>query len=180
MKDRRSFLKDVCPTVAFAFFGISFLEACSSGDEDTDITPPETGTGTGTGSGSGSGSGSGGGSSTNGYTKSENTYTIDLTHNNFKSPGSGMGTGLGTVGGWMNGQMIGIPALFLRISETSIQAYTNVCPHNSNNDRWSLIEDGGKFRCNYHGRTYATDNCTSALKCYNPTLKDNTLTLTIS
>ena len=28
-KDRRSFLTQVCPTVAFAFFGLSFLEACS-------------------------------------------------------------------------------------------------------------------------------------------------------
>ena len=30
MKNRRAFLKEVCPTVAFAFFGVSFLEACSA------------------------------------------------------------------------------------------------------------------------------------------------------
>ena len=40
MKDRRSFLKEVCPTVAFAFFGVSFLEACSSGDDDVQTTNP--------------------------------------------------------------------------------------------------------------------------------------------
>ena len=36
MKKRRDFLKEVCPTVAFAFFGISFLEACSSGSSASD------------------------------------------------------------------------------------------------------------------------------------------------
>ena len=30
MRTRRKFLKEVCPTVAFAFFGLSFLEACST------------------------------------------------------------------------------------------------------------------------------------------------------
>lgn len=168
MKDRRSFLKDVCPTVAFAFFGISFLEACSSGSDDDVITPPDNGSGTG----SGSGTGTGGSANTKGYTQNGNTYTIDLTHSNFSA--------LSSTGGWMNGQSIGIPALFLRISSSTIQAYTNVCPHNGNNDRWSLVEDGGKFKCNYHSRTYATDNCTSALKCYNPEIKDNSLILLIT
>ena len=31
---RREFLKNVCPTVALAFFGVTMLEACSSGGED--------------------------------------------------------------------------------------------------------------------------------------------------
>ena len=34
---RREFLKKVCPTVAFAFFGISFFEACST-DENSNET----------------------------------------------------------------------------------------------------------------------------------------------
>ena len=33
LENRREFLKKVCPTIAFAFFGLSFLEACSSGDD---------------------------------------------------------------------------------------------------------------------------------------------------
>ena len=41
MKNRRDFLKEVCPTVAFAFFGLSFLEACSS-----DSLEDDTGNGT--------------------------------------------------------------------------------------------------------------------------------------
>lgn len=170
MKNRRAFLKDVCPTVAFAFFGLSFLEACSSGsDDDTTTTPPGNGTGSGSGNGTGSGNGSGG----TGFTKNGNTYSIDLTHSNFSN--------ISTVGGWMNGHSIGIPALFLRISNAEIQAYTNVCPHNGNNDNWTYLAGDKKFRCNYHGRQYSSDNCTSGpLSCYNPTIDDNTLTLTIS
>ena len=95
MKRRRHFLKEVCPTVAFAFFGLSFLEACSSGDDDVATTNPNTGSGTGTGADSG-------------YTKDGNTYTIDLTNSNFSA--------IGDVGGWMNGNNIGISALLLRIS----------------------------------------------------------------
>ena len=70
MKNRRDFLKEVCPTVAFAFFGFSFLEACSA-----DSLEEDTGNGTTTTDN--------GGSSDNGYTKSGSTYTIDLTHSNF-------------------------------------------------------------------------------------------------
>ena len=33
---RRDFLKNVCPTVALAFFGVTMLEACSSGGEDSE------------------------------------------------------------------------------------------------------------------------------------------------
>ena len=56
MKSRRHFLKEVCPTVAFAFFGLSLLEACSSGDDDVATTNPNNGAGT-----------------NSGYTKSGNT-----------------------------------------------------------------------------------------------------------
>ena len=92
MKDRRSFLKEVCPTVAFAFFGISFLEACSA-----DSLEEDTGNGTSTANG---------GNSDNGYTKNGSTYTIDLTHPNFSE--------LSSVGGWMNASSYGIQALLLR------------------------------------------------------------------
>ena len=154
MKNRRDFLKDVCPTVAFAFFGLSFLEACSSGDDDVATTYPDTGSGSGADSG---------------YTKDGNTYTIDLNNSNFSD--------ISTVGGWMNGKNIGIPALFLRISSTEIQAYTNSCPHQGVNDRWQLV-GGDTFKCNQHGNSYSAD-CNSALTCYNPVLDGDTLTLTI-
>ena len=39
LENRREFLKKVCPTIAFAFFGLSFLEACSSGDDSGNYNP---------------------------------------------------------------------------------------------------------------------------------------------
>jgi hypothetical protein len=154
MKSRRNFLKEVCPTVAFAFFGVSFLEACSSADDDLDTSNPDNGTGT-----------------NSGYTKSGNTYTIDLTNNKFNL--------ISDPGGWMNGKSIGIPALFLRISSTEIQAYTNVCPHQGHTE-WTYSNN--LFKCSRtganHGREYS-DDCNSSLTCYNPVLNGNTLTLTI-
>ena len=44
-KDRRSFLTQVCPTVAFAFFGLSFLEACSSDSGSGEPEGPDPGQG---------------------------------------------------------------------------------------------------------------------------------------
>ena len=164
MKSRRHFLKEVCPTVAFAFFGLSFLEACSSGDDDVATTNPNTGSGTGTGADSG-------------YTKDGNTYTIDLTNSNFSA--------IGNVGGWMNGNNIGIGALLLRISETEISGYTNKCPHLGRRDSWSSYNSTtGKFNCTAHGNSYA-DDCTTpgnggVLKCFNTNISGDTLTLTIS
>ena len=162
MKNRRDFLKDVCPTVAFAFFGLSFLEACSSGDDDVATTYPDTGSGSGADSG---------------YTKDGNTYTIDLTNSNFSA--------IGNVGGWMNGNNIGIGALLLRISETEISGYTNKCPHLGRRDSWSSYDSTtGKFNCTAHGNSYA-DDCTTpgnggVLKCFNTNINGDTLTLTIS
>ena len=64
MKNRRDFLKEVCPTVAFAFFGISFLEACSADsiedDANVGTTPQNNNNG---------GNSNNGGSSSNGFTK---------------------------------------------------------------------------------------------------------------
>lgn len=161
MKNRRSFLKEVCPTVAFAFFGISFLEACSSGDDDVDTIT--------SGNGNGSGSGSGNGND-NGFTVSGSTYTIDLTHSNFSN--------ISSVGGWMNGKSIGIAALFLRISTSEIKAFTNICPHQGADNRWELSSDNATFKCNQHGNSYSAD-CNSALACYSSSISGDTLTVTI-
>lgn len=139
MKNRRDFLKDVCPTVAFAFFGASFLEACASDDE----------------------------TATTGNTSKK--YTVNLSDSTYNA--------LNTVGGWVNGLSEGIPALLLRISETKINAYTNVCPHEGVNNRWSLVS-GNTFRCGKHGNAYSTD-CASSLTCYTTNQEGNILTITI-
>ena len=158
MKNRRDFLKEVCPTVAFAFFGVSFLEACSADSLDED-------TGDGTTS-----------PADNGYTKSGSTYTIDLTHSNFSE--------LAQDGGWMNGQNFGIPMLFLRISNSEIKAYTNICPHN-NHKFWDYQPANNSFKCRNHKYTYPAD-CNSAgsdgqiLTCYDSSISGDELTVTVS
>lgn len=152
MKNRRTFLKEVCPTVAFAFFGVSFLEACSA--DSTDEISPSPGGGGNNGVGSSQG---------NGFTFANNTYTIDLTHSNFSN--------LSEVGGWMNAQSLGIPMLFLRVSSTEVNAYTNVCPHDSVQTSWNYQSSTNRFRCGAHGNTYP-DDCNTAgtdggpLSCY--------------
>ncbi|MED5362643.1 MAG: hypothetical protein VX790_00490 [Bacteroidota bacterium] len=158
MKDRRAFLKEVCPTVAFAFFGVSFLEACSADslEEDTgdgNTTPTDNN-----------------GSSDNGYTKNDSTYTIDLTHPNFSQ--------LAEVGGWMNGSGIGIQALFLRTSSTDIQAYSNRCPAHGQRNRWDLLNNS-TFKCNHKGNTYSTDCGNTQLDCFTTSLNGDELTLTM-
>ena len=62
MKTRRKFLKEVCPTVAFAFFGLSFLEACSTDEAQTE------------------GPDSGGNNDEIGFVQDGNVYTIDLSN----------------------------------------------------------------------------------------------------
>jgi hypothetical protein len=146
MKSRRDFLKDVCPTVAFAFFGASFLEACASDDD------------VGTGN-----------SDNGGNTGSGTKYTVDLGNSSYNA--------LNAVGGWVNAQSAGIPALLLRISDTKINAYTNVCPHQGVNNRWSLV-GGNSFKCAQHGNSYSTD-CPSSLTCYTTSQEGNILTITI-
>jgi hypothetical protein len=31
--DRRDFLQNTCPTITFAFFGLSYIQACSKSDD---------------------------------------------------------------------------------------------------------------------------------------------------
>ena len=165
MKNRRDFLKEVCPTVAFAFFGISFLEACSSDsiDDEPDVgtTPQNNNNG---------GNSNNGGSSSNGFTKNGSTYTIDLTHPNFSQ--------LSVVGGWMNGSGIGIQALFLRTSSTSIQAYSNRCPAHGQRNQWVKVNNS-TFKCNHAGNSYSTDCQNTQLDCFQTSLNGDELILTM-
>ena len=159
MKNRRDFLKEVCPTVAFAFFGISFLEACSADsieDEANVGTTPQNN--------------NNGGNSSNGFTKNGSTYTIDLTHPNFSQ--------LSVVGGWMNGSGIGIQALFLRTSSTSIQAYSNRCPAHGQRNQWVKVNNS-TFKCNHAGNSYSTDCQNTQLDCFQTSLNGDELVLTM-
>ena len=159
LENRREFLKKVCPTIAFAFFGLSFLEACSSGDDSDNYN-------------SGNDDQNGGSDNNDdnndplGYTSSGSVFTIDLNHPNFSN--------LASVGGWMNGYSIGLSMLFLRISSNHIQAYTNVCPHQGTQNQWQLI--GSNFRCNNHNNTYDSSCETSnSLPCYSTNIDGDNL-----
>lgn len=160
---RRDFLMNVCPTVAMAFLGISVLESCSSGDDDTDM------------GGNGS-NGSGNGSTANGYTKSGNVISIDLNHSNFSSLQSN---------NWINFTAQNI--LILKIDSTNYRAFDNQCPHQGNRG-WSY--SNGNFVCSRHGNSYKSDCSTpsasgnsgatsGSLKCYSTSLSGSTLKVTV-
>ena len=159
LENRREFLKKVCPTIAFAFFGLSFLEACSTGDDsDNDNS---------------GGNYQNGGSDNNdndnplGYTSSGSVFTIDLNHPNFPN--------LSSVGGWMNGYSIGLSMLFLRISSDHIQAYTNVCPHAGTQNQWSL-QSGNIFKCANHNYSFdSTCETSNSLPCFSTNIEGGNL-----
>tara|TARA_B110000444_G_scaffold139070_1_gene130561 strand:+ start:58 stop:525 length:468 start_codon:yes stop_codon:yes gene_type:complete len=154
MKSRRKFIKEVCPTVAFAFFGLSFLEACTT--DEAQIDNPDSG---------------GGNNDGIGFSQDGNVYTIDLNSSNFSS--------ISTVGGWMNGYSLGLQMLFLRVSTDTVQAYSNACPHQGTRNLWEL--NGDNFRCNDHGNSYSSSDCagsSGSLNCYSSLIEGSYLIVT--
>ena len=154
---RREFLTNVCPTVALAFVGVTMLEACSSGGEDT-IDP-----------------GNGGGNNNpNGYTVSGNTVVIDLNHSAFSTLNSN---------GWMN--FTAQKMLLLKIDSSTYRAFTNSCPHQGVRTNWTYNSSQDKFKCGQHNNSYPTDCTTSgtaggALKCFTTSYSGGKLTVTAS
>ena len=69
---RREFLKNVCPTVALAFFGVTMLEACSSGGDESPAN-----------SGGSNNNGGNNNNNTSGYSVSGSTVNITLNNSNF-------------------------------------------------------------------------------------------------
>jgi len=174
---RREFLTKVCPTVAFALFGVSFLEACSSEsvseiedssiDNDVDDLNDETEDSTDNSS-----------NGTPAYTVDGDTITADLENPFFDN--------LKNVGGWMNFTDEGV--LLLRTSATQILAFDNCCPHAGTSSSWSFSASSSRFTCGNHGNSYGTSqggtaNCSSGqtsgnLARYTTTINDNQLTIT--
>ena len=142
---RRDFLKTACAPVALSMFGISVLEACSSGDDTSTLPANDT-------------------SSSN--DKTSTTATIDLSSSSFSS--------LSDIGGWKN--YLEKDLLLLRISETEIRAFSNVCPHQGTQNKWS--HGNGKFTCSQHGKSF-DDGCSGSLICYTAKIEGETLTVTI-
>ena len=159
MKNRREFLKTTCPTVAFAFFGVSLIQACSSSEDPMPTVPTNNGQ-TNT--------------DTAGVTKNGNTITIDLNASNF--------SGLASVGSWMNLTSAGV--LLLRVSTDTIRAFDNCCPHQGTITQWSY--GNNTFNCANHGNSFGTGDNTAAcnsdassgdLVSYTSSISGNTLTI---
>ena len=169
---KKKVLQNTCPTVTFAFFGLSYIQACSKSDDESssyssnnsNIVPDNT---------------SGGGTQTSsGIVSSGNNITIDLTNSNFSS--------LSSPGDFINLTSVGV--LLLKISNTEFRAFDNCCPHSGTKNDWSYSNQ--EFTCGSHGNKFGIDgnnivNCSSAatsgdLKNYSTSLAGDSLTITTS
>ena len=191
--ERRKFLQNTCPTVTFAFFGISFIQACSKSDDEvssyssssnnsnngaSQASSSQSGSSTSS-SGSSSGSSSTSGSSSdNGITSSGNTVTLDLTNSTFSN--------LNNPGDFVN--LTSVNLLVLKISNSEFRAFDNCCPHQGARNDWTFANE--QFKCNNHGNSFNIDgndekSCNSGstsggLKRYTASLSGDTLTITTS
>jgi len=156
---RREFLKNVCPTVALAFFGVTMLEACSSGGDESPAN-------------SGGNNNNGGNNNTSGYSVSGSTVSITLSNSNFVKLQND---------GWMN--FTAQNMLLLKIDASTYRAFTNACPHQGVRTQWSYNTSADKFVCGQHNNSYPADCTTNGsvggvLKCYTTSLKDGILSVT--
>jgi Rieske Fe-S protein len=181
--ERRKFLQNTCPTVTFAFFGISFIQACSKSGDDMNsysenYNSNNNNVSNNNSQSSNSSSGSSGTTSSNGISENGNTITLDLTNSTFSE--------LNNPGDFVN--LTTIDMLVLKISNSEFRAFDNCCPHSGSKNAWSYANE--EFKCNTHGNTYGIDgnntvNCGSAstsgdLKTYSTSLNNDTLTVTTS
>ena len=178
---RREFLSKVCPTVAFAMFGISFLEACSSESTSdlgtTGVTETDS-EAENSDNNSTDSSGSDNSSNTPAYTIDGDTITADLSNAFFDN--------LKNVGGYFNFTNAGV--LLLRTSATQVLAFDNCCPHAGTSNAWTFSATSSRFTCGNHGNSYGTSqggtaNCSSGatsgnLARYTTTLNGNQLIVT--
>jgi len=160
--DRRNFLQNTCPTITFAFFGLSYIQACSKGDdsvENNSTTVNNTA-----------------GNASNGVSVNGNIITVDLSNATF--------SGLNNPGNYIN--LTANQLLILKISANEYRAFDNCCPHNGVRNKWSFGDD--KFTCGEHGNSFSIDGsdvkaCGSAatsggLTRYTASLNGDILTIT--
>ena len=167
--ERRKFLQNTCPTVTFAFFGLSFVQACSKSDDEASSYDSNSNGNSNDPYGNDS-------QTTNGITVSGNTITLDLTNSNFSN--------LTSPGDFVN--LTSVDLLVLKISNSEFRAFNNCCPHNGSKNAWSYSNE--KFQCATHGNSFSIDgndakDCNSGstsggLKRYTSSLAGDTLTIT--
>jgi len=175
--ERRKFLQNTCPTVTFAFFGLSYIQACSKSDDGGSYSSNSS-SNTSTSQTYGNSSQGGSPQTDNGIVVSGNSVTLDLTNSTFSS--------LINPGDFVNLTSIGM--LVLKISNSEFRAFDNCCPHNGSRDAWSYSNE--QFKCNTHGNNFSIDGnnvreCNSGstsggLKRYTASLSGDTLNVTTS
>ena len=160
--DRRNFLQNTCPTIIFAFFGLSYIQACSkpdNSDNNTSIIINDNS-----------------GNTSSGISVSGNIITLDLSNATFN--------GLNNPGDFIN--LTANQLLVLKIGSNEFRAFDNCCPHNGTRNKWGFGND--KFTCGEHGNSFSIDgnnikSCNSGstsggLKRYTTSLNGQTLTIT--
>ena len=173
--ERRKFLQNTCPTVTFAFFGLSYIQACSKSDDGGSYSSSSNSS---TSQTYGNSSQGGSPQTDNGIVVSGNSVTLDLTNSTFSS--------LINQGNFVNLTSIGM--LVLKISNSEFRAFDNCCPHSGSKDAWSYNNE--QFKCNTHGNNFSIDgnnvrDCNSGatsggLKRYTASLSGDTLNVTTS
>ena len=165
--DRRNFLQNTCPTITFAFFGLSYIQACSKPDDsdyNTSIIINDNSGNTSSGN------------TSSGISVSGNIITLDLSNATFN--------GLNNPGDFIN--LTANQLLVLKIGSNEFRAFDNCCPHNGTRNKWGFGND--KFTCGEHGNSFSIDgnnikSCNSSstsggLKRYTTSLNGQTLTIT--
>ena len=97
--DRRHFLQNTCPTITFAFFGLSYIQACSKGDDSVDNQSSVVNNNSGNVS--------------NGVTVSGNIISVDLSNATF--------SGLSSPGNYIN--LTANQILILKISDNEYRVF---------------------------------------------------------
>jgi len=174
---RRNFLKNTCPTITFAFFGLSYIQACSKSDDSDYNTSIIINDNSGnTSSGNTSSGNTSSGNTSSGISVSGNTITLDLSNATFN--------GLNNPGDFIN--LTTNELLVLKIGSNEFRAFDNCCPHNGARNKWGFGND--KFTCGEHGNSFSIDGndikaCNSGstsggLTRYTTSLNGQTLTIT--
>ena len=169
---RRNFLKNTCPTITFAFFGLSYIQACSKSDDsdyNTSIIINDN-------SGNTSSGNTSSGNTSSGISVSGNTIILDLSNATFN--------GVNNPGDFIN--LTTNELLVLKIGSNEFRAFDNCCPHNGARNKWGFGND--KFTCGEHGNSFSIDgnnikSCNSGstsggLTRYTTSLNGQTLTIT--
>ena len=164
---RRNFLKNTCPTITFAFFGLSYIQACSKSDDsdyNTSIIINDNSGNTSSGN------------TSSGISVSGSTIILDLSNATFN--------GLNNPGDFIN--LTTNELLVLKIGSNEFRAFDNCCPHNGARNKWGFGND--KFTCGEHGNSFSIDGndikaCNSGstsggLTRYTTSLNGQTLTIT--